>query len=93
MLNNFLTEKTFRQGLTTYLDDKKYGNAEKDELWGYLTRQAHKDKVLSPHITVKQIMDTWTMQMGYPQLSVTMDYGNGLVILDQVGILSITIFQ
>ena len=44
----------------------KFAAAEQDDLWQYLTEQAHKDKTLPEDLTVKIIMDTWTLQMGFP---------------------------
>ena len=35
-----------------------------------MTEAAHEDGVLYEDLTVKQIMDTWTLQMGYPVLTV-----------------------
>ena len=32
--------------------------------------QAHKEGVLDPEVTVKSIMDTWTLQKGYPVLHI-----------------------
>ncbi|KAA0203270.1 hypothetical protein HAZT_HAZT008383 [Hyalella azteca] len=69
MMNNFLTEPTFRNGLTNYLTIHQYANAAQDDLWQALTVQAHADGTLSPDITVKTIMDTWTLQMGYPVIN------------------------
>ncbi|XP_045589686.1 aminopeptidase N isoform X2 [Procambarus clarkii] len=70
MMNHFLTEDTFRKGLSNYLDAFKYGNAEQDDLWEHLTEAAHQDGTLPLHLTVKTIMDTWTLQMGYPVIMV-----------------------
>nr|XP_053651337.1 aminopeptidase N-like isoform X1 [Cherax quadricarinatus] len=70
MMNHFLTEDTFRKGLSTYLDAFKYGNAEQDDLWEHLTQAAHQDGTLPLDLTVKTIMDTWTLQMGYPVITV-----------------------
>ena len=44
----------------------KFAAAEQDDLWHYLTEQAHRDKTLPEDLTVKIIMDTWTLQMGFP---------------------------
>ncbi|XP_069993736.1 aminopeptidase N isoform X1 [Penaeus vannamei] len=71
MMNHFLTEATFRKGLSNYLTDLKYQNAEQDDLWQYLTTAAYEDNTLPTDISVKKIMDTWTLQMGYPVIKVT----------------------
>lgn len=71
MMNHFLTEATFRKGLSNYLTDLKYQNAEQDDLWQYLTTAAHEDNTLPADVSVKKIMDTWTLQMGYPVIKVT----------------------
>ncbi|XP_037790314.1 uncharacterized protein LOC119585704 [Penaeus monodon] len=70
MMNHFLTEVTFRRGLRNYLDAFKYSTAEQDDLWEYLTAVAHQDGTLPRDLTVKMIMDTWTLQMGYPVVKV-----------------------
>ncbi|XP_011665938.2 aminopeptidase N isoform X2 [Strongylocentrotus purpuratus] len=62
MLNNILTEEVFTRGLTAYLKEHAYGNADSDDLWSALT-EADKD---DGGLDVKAIMDTWTLQMGYP---------------------------
>ncbi|CAL4116388.1 unnamed protein product, partial [Meganyctiphanes norvegica] len=73
MMGHFLSEKTLRKGLSTYLEELKYDNAEQDDLWHYLTQQAHNDGTLEPDVTVKMIMDTWTLQSGYPVITVERD--------------------
>ncbi|KAL7638670.1 UNVERIFIED_CONTAM: hypothetical protein RMT77_011242 [Armadillidium vulgare] len=71
MMSNFLTENTFRDGLSKYLTGLAYKSAVQDDLWSYLTKQAHDDRTLERDLTVKAIMDTWTLQMGFPVLTVT----------------------
>nr|WBG54457.1 aminopeptidase N-like protein [Austinograea rodriguezensis] len=70
MMKHFLTEATFRKGLTNYLNTRAYANAEQDDLWDFLTRAAHQDLTLVKDITVKAVMETWTLQMGYPVVKV-----------------------
>ncbi|EFX67104.1 hypothetical protein DAPPUDRAFT_302210 [Daphnia pulex] len=82
MLAAFLGEKTFRQGLTNYLKSRQYGNAVQDDLWDALTKQAKVNKVPLP-TGVKQIMDTWTLKMGFPVVTVTREYENSSVSLSQ----------
>lgn len=63
----------------------RYGNAEQDDLWDSLTEQAHNDGNLDKSMTVKEVMDTWTLQTGYPLITVTRDYDKGTASFNQVG--------
>ncbi|KOC62990.1 Aminopeptidase N [Habropoda laboriosa] len=83
MMDHFLTTSSFKQGLTNYLNGKAYQSAEQNDLWDALTKQAHKDKVLDSGVTVKEIMDTWTLQTGFPVVTVTRNYKTGAVMLMQ----------
>ena len=83
MMDHFLTTNVFKQGLTNYLNGKAYQSAEQNDLWNALTKQAHKDKVLDRGVTIKEIMDTWTLQSGFPIVTVTRNYKNGSVTLTQ----------
>lgn len=71
MMSHFLTEDTFRRGLIHYLNQYAYGSATQDDFWAVLTEVAHEDGRLSGFVTVKDIMDTWTRQSGYPVVTVT----------------------
>lgn len=41
-------------------------NAAQDNLWSELTSQGHLDSNLNRNLNIKSIMDTWTLQKGYP---------------------------
>lgn len=84
MMNMFLGEDTFKQGIRNYINKHKYSNAEQDDLWSSLTEEAHRQGTLDKNLTVKQIMDTWTLQTGYPVLKVVRDYSADTVTLSQV---------
>lgn len=77
MMDHFLTTKVFTTGLTGYLRARSYSSATQNDLWDALTAQAHRDGALPADVTVKDIMDTWTLQTGYPVITVTRDYGAG----------------
>lgn len=83
MMNLFLGEDTFRTGVSNYLKKYAYGNAEQDDLWQSLTEVAHKSGSLPANTTVKMIMDTWTLQTGYPIISVDRDYESGTATISQ----------
>ncbi|XP_050699392.1 aminopeptidase N-like [Eriocheir sinensis] len=70
MMSHFLGDAALRRGLTHYLNHFKYDNAEQDDLWRHLTEAAHAAGTLPPELSVKAIMDTWTLQMGYPVIRV-----------------------
>ncbi|VVC39573.1 Hypothetical protein CINCED_3A003208 [Cinara cedri] len=89
MMNSFLGEETFKQGIRNYIDKHKFSNAEQDDLWSSLTDEAHRVGSLDKNTTVKEIMDTWTLQTGYPVLKVTRDYSSGMVTLSQERYLAI----
>lgn len=75
MMGLFLGEETLRKGVSNYLKEHKYNNAEQDDLWQALTTEAHKNGALPANLTVKAIMDTWTLQTGYPVITVKRNYG------------------
>ncbi|XP_066966092.1 aminopeptidase N-like [Macrobrachium rosenbergii] len=82
MMKHFLTESTFKKGLAAYLSSMSYKNADQDDLWRYMTVSAHQDGSLPKELTVKTIMDTWTLQEGYPVLTVVRD-SNGTARVTQ----------
>uniref|UniRef100_A0A0P5FVD5 Aminopeptidase n=1 Tax=Daphnia magna TaxID=35525 RepID=A0A0P5FVD5_9CRUS len=82
MLANFIGAKSFRNGLTHYLRIHQYGNAVQDDLWNALDRQADLDQVFLP-TNVKTIMDTWTLKMGFPVVTVQRDYSSQNVTITQ----------
>ena len=73
MLESFLGEETFRQGLNKYLTTHQYANAERTDLWNALA-----DVSGEP---VAEIMDSWVLQTGYPMLDVGIERSNGNINL------------
>ena len=45
-------------------------NAQQDDLWQELDAQARRDEKLPANLRLKTIMDTWTLQKGYPVVHV-----------------------
>ena len=64
MLNHYLGDDVFRKGLHAYLTKHIYGNAVMADLWEAL------DSVAEVPVSVKDLMSTWTEQMGFPVISV-----------------------
>ncbi|XP_071788053.1 aminopeptidase N-like [Asterias amurensis] len=67
MMEHFLTLEVFNVGIQNYLKERAYKNANAEHLWHELT---YADKDVGKH-DVKKIMDTWTLQLGYPLITLT----------------------
>ncbi|TRY69463.1 hypothetical protein TCAL_04682 [Tigriopus californicus] len=83
MMDHFLTENTFRKGVANYLRHLQYKNADQDDLWRFLTEQGHADGTLPESMNIKTIMDTWTLQTGFPVLNVKRDYSRRAANISQ----------
>ncbi|KAL1491457.1 hypothetical protein ABEB36_012054 [Hypothenemus hampei] len=91
MMSLFLGEETLRSGVSNYLRQHRYHNAEQDDLWSSLTEAAHQKGTLPKNLSVKTIMDTWTLQTGYPVIHVIRNYKNGTAEISQERFLRDTI--
>ncbi|MCJ7632771.1 M1 family metallopeptidase, partial [Candidatus Bathyarchaeota archaeon] len=69
MLEAFLGQDTFRQGLHKYLKDHQYGNATTGELWRALEEVSGQP--------VAEIMSLWIDQSGHPLLRVQSSHIHG----------------
>lgn len=63
MLEQYLGEEAFRDGIRAYLKKHAYGNTETADLWAALEAESG--------VPVGEIMSGWIYQGGYPQLDVT----------------------
>ena len=69
MIEQFIGEDAFRNGVGSYLRTHAYGNTVTADLWAGLN--------LASGVAVGEIMDTWILQRGFPQIEVAMT-GEGL---------------
>ncbi|XP_010080297.1 PREDICTED: glutamyl aminopeptidase [Pterocles gutturalis] len=60
MLQDWITSDLFQKGCQAYLKKYHFQNAKTDQFWEALEEASNKP--------VKEVMDTWTRQMGYPVL-------------------------
>ncbi|XP_055970076.1 aminopeptidase N [Sorex fumeus] len=75
MLSTFLTEDIFKEGLASYLHAFAYSNTVYQDLWDHLQQAVDKHKYVLPS-TVKDIMDRWILQMGFPVITVDTTTGS-----------------
>jgi puromycin-sensitive aminopeptidase len=64
MLEQYLGAPVFRQGISRYLKDHSYGNTETSDLWDALEAESGEP--------VRQTMDSWILQGGYPLISASL---------------------
>ncbi|XP_060526667.1 aminopeptidase N [Cylas formicarius] len=83
MMQHFLGQEVFHKGLNTYLKNRMYGSAEQDDLWYTLTQESQASKSLPDGTTVKQIMDTWTLQTGYPIVTAMRQPDRSVTLIQQ----------
>ncbi|UJR17212.1 hypothetical protein I4U23_004107 [Adineta vaga] len=81
MIYTVLSQSTFFQGISNYLNHFQYGNAIQDQLWTFLNGVVNASAL--NNYTVKMIMDTWTLQEGYPLLTVTRNNTDNSISLSQ----------
>ncbi|NWX02625.1 AMPN Aminopeptidase, partial [Caloenas nicobarica] len=74
MLSDFLTEDVFKEGLQSYLHTFAYGNTVYTDLWLHLQEAVENNNVSLPD-NISNIMDRWTLQMGFPVVTVNTSTG------------------
>ena len=76
MLQQYMGEERFRQGVNHYLRVHSYSNTETSDLWDSLESITIADGGNEP---VRQLMDSWIWQAGFPLVSATLT-GTALVL-------------
>uniref|UniRef100_A0A8C5KCW9 Aminopeptidase n=1 Tax=Jaculus jaculus TaxID=51337 RepID=A0A8C5KCW9_JACJA len=62
MLEDWMTPEKFQRGCQIYLEKFKFRNAKTSDFWESLEEASS--------LPVREVMDTWTSQMGYPVVNV-----------------------
>ncbi|XP_051920250.1 aminopeptidase N-like [Hippocampus zosterae] len=77
MLSKFLGERVFAKGLSSYLKAFSFDCTVYTDLWDHLQKAAEDTPGLDIPHTIHDIMNRWTLQMGFPV--VTINTKTGLV--------------
>ncbi|KAK4883200.1 hypothetical protein RN001_006519 [Aquatica leii] len=70
MLDFAITQDVFQKGVKNYLLAHQWGNAVTQNLWDQL------QKLVPEYINITEFMNTWTVQMGYPIVTINEDTNN-----------------
>ncbi|KAK9876801.1 hypothetical protein WA026_015039 [Henosepilachna vigintioctopunctata] len=68
MLHHYIGEEDFRKGMNLYLTRHQYKNTFTEDLWAALEEASKKP--------IGIVMSSWTKQMGFPQLKVSLEKNN-----------------
>ncbi len=63
--------------------DHAYGSVQYDDLWTPLNNIGHSEGTLADEYEVKEIMESYMVQMNYPLLSVSYDSSTGIATVSQ----------
>ncbi|KAH8252488.1 hypothetical protein KR032_000213 [Drosophila birchii] len=74
MLHKVLGEDVFYQGIRSFLRQHALGNVMQADLWKSMQEAAQQGNVISPDLNLSRAMDTWTLQGGYPLVTLVRDY-------------------
>jgi puromycin-sensitive aminopeptidase len=75
MLEQYLGPDVFRRGIAGYLDEHQYGNTETADLWNAIESTSGEP--------VRQTMDSWILQGGYPLLTVSPSGDGRSIVITQ----------
>ncbi|KAH8308957.1 hypothetical protein KR059_004152, partial [Drosophila kikkawai] len=83
MLHKVLGEDAFLQGIRSFLKQHALANVVQADLWESMQKAAQQGKVIPADFNLSKAMDTWTLQGGYPLVTLIRDYKTGTVALNQ----------
>ncbi|XP_057331893.1 aminopeptidase N-like [Microplitis mediator] len=82
MLNNILTEEVFQEGVRKYLKDHQFNVTSSDDFWKAM-QIAHDNSKPKVNIKIKDVMEPWVEQKGYPVVKVVRNYETGTATFTQ----------
>jgi aminopeptidase N len=80
MMQHFLTQKVFEEGLQEYLKNKQLSAATSDDLFEELQKAVNANKQKE---NVAEIMKHWVGRKGYPVLTVNINYNDKQIEVNQ----------
>ncbi|XP_014434715.1 aminopeptidase Q [Pelodiscus sinensis] len=75
MLSSFLTDRLFFKALNLYLKAFSFSSASQDDLWTHIQMVVDTQNEVQLPAPVKNIMDSWTCQNGFPILTLNLSTG------------------
>jgi len=83
MLHKLLGEEAFFQGIRSFLSRYYLRNVAQGDLWNSLQEAALQKEVIPLDFSLSRAMDSWTLQGGYPLVTLNRNYETGSLTLKQ----------
>ncbi|XP_017077388.1 aminopeptidase N [Drosophila eugracilis] len=83
MLHKMLGEEAFFQGIRSFLRRYYLGNVSQGDLWQSFQEVALQKGIISDKLNLSSVMDSWTLQGGYPLVTLIRDYQTGRITINQ----------
>jgi len=80
MVNGFLGDATFYDGLQRHLWQNFFASSTPDLFWRSLQLASERESVLTKNWDVRSVMETWTRKSGYPLVTVIRS-GNHIILM------------
>ncbi|KAF5281438.1 hypothetical protein FQA39_LY17792 [Lamprigera yunnana] len=80
MLHHIVGAEVFKRGLISYLQDHQFANANHDQLWAAIESQMGNNTLMT---SIKEVMDSWILQAGFPVITATRNSTTGNVHFSQ----------
>lgn len=65
----------FGKAMDFYMQEKNFGAADSEDFYTYVMKLTRHQNKLPDSVKLKEIMDTWSLQPGYPVLTIQRDTG------------------
>lgn len=83
MLHKLLGDDVFFLGIRSYVKRHAYNNVDQSDLWQSMQEALSVKGAKNEGLCLSTIMDSWTLQAGYPLVSVSRNYTTGIVSVNQ----------
>ncbi|XP_016951611.1 thyrotropin-releasing hormone-degrading ectoenzyme [Drosophila biarmipes] len=83
MLHSLIGTQVFVNALRTYLRRSQKGSSNQTLLWRAFQEESDRHMSLRQDVLVSRLMDSWTLQPGYPLVTVERDYATNQVTVTQ----------
>ncbi|KAG7211602.1 hypothetical protein KM043_010857 [Ampulex compressa] len=77
MVSHIVSEDVFHNGILKYINEHEYSAVTSDDLWKALQDALDESDIPHQDFRLKEVMDTWTEQTGFPLVTVNRNYTTG----------------